>query len=104
MNSALHIQRSAEVSSDNHRIMDIHDLCDPLQSAYLLGLSFCRNFGNEVPQSIIEKGKCTVCSSLDLSSAIDTVYHRIFINRLGTLGIPGTALKCFISYLRNISL
>ena len=51
----------------------------------------------------IDKDKCTVFSSLDLSAVFDIVDQRRFKNRLGTLGIRGTALKRFTSYLHKIS-
>ena len=38
---------------------------------------------------------------LDLSAAFDTLDHNIIINRLNSIGISGTALDWFISYLTD---
>ena len=38
---------------------------------------------------------------LDLSAAFDTLDHNILINRLTSIGISGTALDWFISYLTD---
>ena len=38
---------------------------------------------------------------LDLSAAFDTLEHNILINRLTSIGVSGTALDWFISYLTD---
>ena len=46
--------------------------------------------------------KVKILVMLDLSSAFDTIYHKILIIRLeSSFGIKGTALKCFASYLKK---
>ena len=49
----------------------------------------------------LDNGKTVCMIFLDLSSAFDTVDHEILINELQSIGIEGTALKLFKSYLEN---
>ena len=43
----------------------------------------------------------SILTLLDLSSAFDTLDHNIMISRLTSIGITGTPLKWFTSYLTN---
>ena len=45
--------------------------------------------------------QCSVVNFLDLSAAFDPLDHNILINRLTSIGISGTALDWFISYLTD---
>ena len=50
----------------------------------------------------IDNGKVTALTLLDLSAAVDTTDHDIFVTRLSTwYGISGTALSWFSSYLTD---
>ncbi len=51
-----------------------------------------------------DEGLLSVLVLLDLSAAFDTIDHQIFFQRFDNLiGIKGTALKWFKSYLSNRS-
>ena len=79
-----------------------NNLHDPFQSAYRASHSTetaLLKVSNDVLSSI-DKGKCIVLASLDLSAAFDTVDHSILLSRLETTyGIKATALQWFRSYL-----
>ena len=50
----------------------------------------------------LDKGKCTVLASLDLSAAFDTLDYAIFLRRLQNLyGVEQSALQWFGSYLTH---
>ncbi len=50
----------------------------------------------------LDSGACVVFVLLDLSVAFDTIDHSILLDRLECMvGIRGTALKWFASYLEN---
>ena len=51
----------------------------------------------------MDEGKIVGIVSLDLSSAFDTVDHPVLINRLSDVGVGGTALQSFHSYLSSRS-
>ena len=58
---------------------------------------------SDILNSIYER-KVSFIVLLDLSAAFDTIDHTIFIDRLDqTLGVRGTALCWFSSYLENRS-
>ena len=81
-----------------------HDKLEKFQSAYrplhstetaLLRVS------NDVLRAIDDK-KCVLLVLLDLSAAFDTIDHNILLKRLHhDLGVEGTALQWFTSYLSN---
>jgi hypothetical protein len=51
----------------------------------------------------MDSKKVVILVMLDLSSAFDTVNHRLLLSRLATLGISGDALAWFKNYLSNRS-
>ena len=49
----------------------------------------------------IDKGQVTAVVFLDLAKAFDTVKHNILVRKLETLGVTGSDLDWFSSYLDN---
>ena len=50
----------------------------------------------------MDEGKAGILLLLDLSAAFDTVDHKTLLDRLrGEMGVDGTALDCFKSYLAD---
>jgi len=49
----------------------------------------------------LEKGKKCATIYLDLTKAFDTVDHNIFLNKMNSIGITGSSLSLFTSYLNN---
>ena len=83
-----------------------HHLYDNYQSAYRSSHSTesaLLRVQNDVLQAM-NHGHITLLVLLDLSAAFDTVDHTVFLNRLRhRIGIKGTALSWFKSYLTNRS-
>ena len=85
--------------------MCTNNLYDPLQSGYRSQHSTetaILKIHNDIIEGL-DASKCTVLSSLDLSTAFDTVDHTICIRRLNYLyGVYGTTvLQWFESFLNN---
>ena len=83
------------VASRIEEHLDKNHMSDPLQSAYRTSHSTetaLHKVKNDIISSL-DKRKCVVFVSLDLSAAFDTVDHHLFTQRLNKLyGIHGTAL------------
>ena len=58
------------------------------------------NFTNNIHNSLNSKGS-TIGVSLDYKKAFDSIHHQILLNKLYKLGIRGTALDWFKSYLTD---
>ena len=78
--------------------MHANNLYDPLQSAYRAQHATetaILKINNDILGGL-DKGKCTVLASLDLSAAFDTVDYAIFLKRLQNLyGVEQTTLQWF---------
>ena len=81
----------------------IYDILNKLQSAYASHMS------TETALTYIlidlhlssSHKDGSILTLLDISSAFDTLDHNIMISRLTSIGITGTPLKWFTSYLTN---
>ena len=84
--------------------MHSNNLYDPLQSAYRAqhaNETAILKINNDILRGL-DKGKCTVLASLDLSAAFHTVDNAIFLRILQNLyGVEQTALQWFRSYLTD---
>ena len=83
----------------------LHDnsLLDSHQSAYRPNHSvetLLTNLTDDVLQQM-DNGNVTALVLLDMSSAFDTVDHHILLDQLCSLGVSGTAMQWFKSYLSN---
>jgi hypothetical protein len=93
------------VASQMMEYLSTNDLLDPFQSAYKAGHStetLLAHLHDHILKSMDSK-KVVILVMLDLSSAFDTVNHRLLLSRLATLGISGDALAWFKNYLSNRS-
>jgi hypothetical protein len=85
------------VASQRMEYLSTNDLLDSFQSAYKAGHStetLLAHLYDLVLKSMNSK-KVDIPVMLDLSSAFDTVNHRLLLSRLATLGISGDALAWF---------
>ena len=84
--------------------LELHNLCEPLQSAYRAHHSTetaMVKVMNDILLSIDSK-KCVLLVLLDLSAAFDTIDHTVLMQRLTTsFGITGQALDWLHSYFSN---
>lgn len=82
-----------------------NDLMEPRQSAYRPGHSTetaLLSIHNEIVCALGD-GKAVLLVLLDLSAAFDTVHHPTMLSTLESLGVTGTPLKWFESYLSDRS-
>lgn len=91
------------VASQLNQYLKDNDLLEPCQSAYRQGHSTetaLMRVQNDIICAVGER-KAVMLVLLDLSAAFDTVDHACLNNILQGLGITGTALRWFRSYLEN---
>jgi hypothetical protein len=77
------------------------DICEPLQSAYKAGHSVetaILRVHNDILQAI-DRQEIVLLVLLDLSAAFDTIDHDFLLQRMSTIGIGGSVLQWFKSYL-----
>ena len=87
----------------NH--LELNNLLFDNQFGFLRGRSTIHNITkltSKISQDLNEK-KFVIGVFLDLKKAFDTVSHEILLQKLKKLGISGTPLKWFTSYLSNRS-
>ncbi|KAF7252107.1 putative RNA-directed DNA polymerase from transposon BS [Varanus komodoensis] len=88
---------------DNSKHSDETDYLDPFQSG------FRPRYGTESALVALyddlcrekDRGSASLLVLLDLSAAFDTIDHGILLDRLAGLGVGGTALRWFCSYLND---
>ncbi|KAF7246017.1 putative RNA-directed DNA polymerase from transposon BS [Varanus komodoensis] len=91
------------VAGQLQALLDETDYLDPFQSGFRPGYStesalvalyddLCREK---------DRGSASLLALLDLSVAFDTINHGILLDRLVGLGVGGTALRWFCSYLNG---
>ncbi|KAF7243910.1 Nudix hydrolase 20, chloroplastic [Varanus komodoensis] len=93
----------AESLQQLQALLDETDYLDPFQ------FSFRPGYGNESALVALyddlcrekDRGSASLLVLLDLSAAFDTIDHGILLDRLAGLGVGGTALQWFRSYLNG---
>ncbi|KAF7245513.1 putative RNA-directed DNA polymerase from transposon BS [Varanus komodoensis] len=91
------------VAGQLQALLDETDYLDPFQSSFRPGYG---------PESALvalyddlcrekDRGSASLLVLLDLSAAFDTIDHGILLDRLAGLGVGGTALQWFRSYLNG---
>ncbi|KAF7247943.1 Phosphatidylinositol N-acetylglucosaminyltransferase subunit A [Varanus komodoensis] len=91
------------VAGQLQALLDETDYLDPLQSGFRPG------YGTESALVALyddlcrekDRGSASLLVLLDLSAAFDTIDHGILLDRLAGLGVGGTALQWFRSYLNG---
>lgn len=80
-----------------------HDIISHRQAAYLKGDSTITQLIYLVHKIKMSwgEGKITQCAFLDISAAFDKVYHNGLITKLEQIGITGTYIELFKSYLNG---
>uniref|UniRef100_A0A8D2Q9P6 Reverse transcriptase domain-containing protein n=1 Tax=Varanus komodoensis TaxID=61221 RepID=A0A8D2Q9P6_VARKO len=91
------------VAGQLQALLDETDYLDPFQSGFRPG------YGTESALVALyddlcrekDRGSASLLILLDLSAAFDTIDHGILLDRLAGLGVRGTALQWFRSYLND---
>jgi hypothetical protein len=97
------IEKAVAQQLNSH--LQINALMEPMQSAYRAGHSTetaLLSIQNDVLQALGER-EAVLLVLLDLSAAFDTVDHALLLQTLARLGIRGSALDWFRSYLTGRS-
>ena len=83
--------------------LETHNLLSPFQSAYRRGYSTETQLAGLIHKiaQAVDDGHVVRASFLDISKAFDSVSHRGLIIRLQQIGVTGTLLRWFRSYLSN---
>uniref|UniRef100_A0A8D2Q0S4 Reverse transcriptase domain-containing protein n=1 Tax=Varanus komodoensis TaxID=61221 RepID=A0A8D2Q0S4_VARKO len=91
------------VAGQLQALLDETDYLDPFQSSFRPGYgteSALVSLYNDLCREK-DRGSASLLVLLDLSAAFDTIDHGILLDRLARLGVGGTALQCFRSYLNG---
>ena len=91
------------VSEQLTEFLTDHNKLNPLQSAYRKHKSTetaLTMVTNDLLMST-DNRRITILALIDLSSAFDTLNHQLIIRRLEIIGLAGTALKWFSSFLSD---
>uniref|UniRef100_A0A8D2L0K3 Reverse transcriptase domain-containing protein n=1 Tax=Varanus komodoensis TaxID=61221 RepID=A0A8D2L0K3_VARKO len=91
------------VAGQLQALLDETDYLDPFQSGFRPG--YCTESAlvtlyNDLCRER-DRGSASLLVLLDLSAAFDTIDHGILLDRLAGLGVGGTALRWFCSYLNG---
>ena len=90
------------VSSQLHDYLDNNNILNQFQSAYTTYKSTETALTHVLNNILLHPTKhCSIIIFLDLSAAFDTIDHSLLIRRLQCIGITGTALDWFTSYLES---